>query len=87
MQRPRHPLSYQIACLNEAIGSAREGTREGLEDARDTLERVKDKRHILNMLSDLQTHNPDLFAALYSLTNAFPGARIVHVREEEAIGL
>ncbi len=78
--RPRHSLSFQIAALNEAIDTAREGTREGLEDARYTIQRVKDQRHLLAMLAELKARDPELFAALYSLATDAPGTHIADVR-------
>lgn len=78
--RPRHSLSFQIAALNEAVDTAREGTREGLEDARYTIQRVKDQRHLLAMLAELKARDPELFAALYSLATDTPGAQIADVR-------
>jgi uncharacterized protein (DUF885 family) len=78
--RPRHSLSFQIAALNEAIDTAREGTREGLEDARYTIQRVKDQRHLLAMLAEMKARDPELFAALYSLATDAPGTQIADVR-------
>lgn len=84
MTQPRHSLSFQIACLNEAIDKARDGTREGLEDARYTLQRVLDQRHILRMLSELKERDPSLFQALYTIVTEFPGSKIASI---ERIGL
>lgn len=78
--RPRHSLSFQIAALNEAIDTAREGTREGIEDARYTIQRVKDQRRLLAMLAELKARDPELFAALYSLATDAPGTQIADVR-------
>jgi hypothetical protein len=66
--------------LNEAIDTAREGTREGLEDARYTIQRVKDQRHLLAMLAEMKARDPELFAALYSLATDAPGTQIADVR-------
>lgn len=77
--RARHTLSFQIAALNEAIASARDGTREGLEDARYTIQRVQDQRHLLAMLAELRARDPDLFQALYSLATEAPGAKITAI--------
>lgn len=84
MTRPRHSLSFQIAALNEAIDTARDGTREGLEDARFTIQRVKDQRHLLAMLAELKARDPELFAALYSLATDAPGINITAI---ERMGL
>lgn len=80
MNRPRHSLSFQIAALNGAIGTARDGTREGLEDARYTIQRVQDQRHLLAMLAELKARDPELFAALYSLATEAPRTQIADVR-------
>jgi hypothetical protein len=77
MDRPRHTLSFQIASLNEAISQARDGTREGLEDARYTIQRVQDQRHILAMLAELKARDPKLFEALYSLACEAPGVKVM----------
>jgi len=80
LNRARHSLSIQIAALNEAIALARDGTREALEDARHTIQRVKDQRHLLAMLSELKRNDPDLFAALYTLSTEQPGTSITDLR-------
>lgn len=84
MTRDRHSLSMQIAALNEAIDTARDGTREALEDARYTIQRVKDQRHILAMLAELKARDPELFMSLYAIVSEFPGSRIERI---ERIGL
>lgn len=84
MNRPRHSLSIQIAALNEAVALCRPELKEALEDARHTIQRVKDQRHLLAMLAELKANDPDLFAALYTIASEFPGARITAV---ERIGL
>lgn len=79
MTRARHSLSMQIAALNEAIGAARDGTKEALEDAQYTIRRVQDQRHFLSMMSKLQTENPELFRTLYAIATEFPGSQIKRV--------
>ena len=79
MSRPRHSLSMQIAALNEAIGLARDGTKEALQDAQYTIRRVQDQRHLLAMLAKLQGDNPELFQALYTITKEFPGTQIERI--------
>lgn len=69
----------QIAALNEAINAARDSTREALEDAQHTIRRVQDQRHLLAMLAELKSNDPDLFEALYTIAREIPGSRITRV--------
>ena len=69
MTRPRHSLSVQIAALNEAVGTCRPDIREALEDARFTIQRVKDQRHILAMLADLKAKGINIRSRLWDFAD------------------